>query len=171
MIRYAALAFLILTGPVAAQGYNRPDIVRGNCNPDGCDEFTVHERQEIDEGADGTLYEVRLTMFKASYAGRRTLGEEVQYAYCSTTKPAIIAVKGQDTMAFLLAPYSTVREPRDFTNFYALYFAVCHGVETGKQAARNRSGVARSLGYDVVLPQAKAQPLNDLRDILEPVGQ
>jgi len=33
--------FAALASPALAQDYNRQDIVRGLCQPDGCDEFTI----------------------------------------------------------------------------------------------------------------------------------
>ena len=61
---------------------------------------------------------------------------------------AILSEDSGRTIAFLLAPAAT-REPRENTNFYALYFGLCHGVETGRMAARDWRGVAASQGYAV----------------------
>ena len=46
LIRSAALA-LALIGPAAAQDYNQPDIVRGLCQKDGCDEFRVLSAEPV----------------------------------------------------------------------------------------------------------------------------
>ena len=51
LIRLAAL-LLALAGPAAAQDYNQPDIVRGLCQKDGCDEFRVLSAERVrPEGA------------------------------------------------------------------------------------------------------------------------
>ena len=56
LIRLAAL-LLALAGPAAAQDYNQPDIVRGLCQKDGCDEFRVlsAELVPLHRGFDGLL--------------------------------------------------------------------------------------------------------------------
>jgi len=150
-----ALAFLLST-PALAQSDDRPDIIRGLCRPDGCDEFAILAASPLAQGGEGTLMQTRVKTFHASSSGRREFGAENGYVYCSPTKPAILAEKNGHTMAFYLAPFET-RESRETirqnATFHALYFSICHGPEAGRAAVRNLSGVAQSLGYRVALPQ------------------
>jgi hypothetical protein len=80
-----------------------------------------------------------------------------------------VAEKNGRTMAFYLAPFST-RESRETirqnANFHALYFSICHGMEAGRAAVRNLSGVAQELGYRVALPQSQYVALSQVEDIL-----
>jgi hypothetical protein len=70
----------------------------------------------------------------------------------------ILAEDAGRNVAFLLAP-EAAKEPRENTNFYALYFGLCHGVETGRMAASDWRGVAASFGYDVPLAQSRTVTL------------
>ena len=107
----------------------------------------------------------------ASSAGRKELSEENGYVYCSRTKPAIVAEKNGRTMAFYLALFAT-KESREVirqnTNFHALYFSICHGMESGRAAAQNLPGVAREFGYRVALSQSQSVALSQIEDILPP---
>src|SRR5918994_2925396 len=167
LIPVVALA-LVLSFPAMAQTYDRADIVRGLCRPDGCDEFAILVASPQGRGGDGTLMQTRLKTFHASSRGRRELSEENGYVYCSRTKPAIIGEKDGRTLAFYLAPFSTEsRETiRQNANFHALYFSICHGMEAGRAAVRNLPGVARDLGYRVALPQSQYVRLSRVEDIL-----
>jgi hypothetical protein len=165
-----ALAFLLAT-PAFAQSYDRPDIIRGLCRPNGCDEFAILAASPVVKGGEGTLMQTRVKTFHASSSGRRELSEENGYVYCSRTKPAIVAEKGGRTMAFYLAPFATKerRETiRQNANFHALYFSICHGKETGQAAVQNLPGVAQDLGYRVALPQSQSVALTRVEDILSP---
>lgn len=165
-----ALAF-VLASPVFAQTYARADIIRGLCRPDGCDEFAILAASPLTKSGEGTLMQTRVKTFHASSSGRRELSEENGYVYCSRTKPAIVAEKGGRTMAFYLAPFATKdsRETiRQNASFYALYFSICHSVETGQAAVRNLPGVAQQLGYRVALPQSQYVALSRVEDILPP---
>lgn len=165
-----ALAFLLSTSAFA-QTYDRPDIIRGLCRPDGCDEFAILAASPVVKGGEGTLMQTRVKTFHASSGGRKEFSEEHGYVYCSRTKPGIVAEKGGRTMAFYLAPFAT-RESRETirqnANFYALYFSVCHGMEAGRAAVRNLAGVAQDLGYRVALPQSQSVALTRVEDILPP---
>lgn len=165
-----ALAFLLAT-PTLAQTYDRADIIRGLCRPDGCDEFAILAASPLTRTGEGTLMQTRVKTFHASSTGRRELSEENGYVYCSRTKPAIVAEKNGRTMAFYLAPFSTkeTRETiRQNANFHALYFSICHGVEAGRAAVQNLPGIAQDLGYRVALPQSQYVTLGRVEDILSP---
>jgi hypothetical protein len=173
MLKPVVALALVLSTPAMAQTYDRADIVRGLCRPDGCDEFAILAASPQGEGGEGTLMQTRLKTFHASSRGRRELSEENGYVYCSRTKPAIIGEKDGRTMAFYLAPFSTEsRETiRKNANFHALYFSICHGMEAGRAAVRNLPSVARDLGYRVALPQSQYVRLNRIEDILSPVDR
>lgn len=166
--RLAALALLLST-PALAQDYNRPGIVRGLCQKDGCDEFTILAADRIKTTEEGQLFKTRLKTFHASHAGRQDRGEENGYVYCSPTRPAIMAEQNGQTVAFFLAPFAT-QESRESVrknaNFHALYFTICHGREAGKAAVHNLAGVAQSHGYRVALAQSKFLPLKQAEDVL-----
>jgi hypothetical protein len=168
LIRSAALA-LALAGPAAAQDYHQPDIVRGLCQKDGCDEFRVLSAEPVTSTDEGRLLRTRIQTFHASYRGRANQKEENGYVYCSRTKPAIMAEQNGQTMAFFLAPFATQesRESvRQNANFHALYFAICHGQEAGRAAVHNLAGVAQRHGYRVALAQSKLVPLTRAEDVL-----
>jgi hypothetical protein len=164
------LAFaLVVATPALAQSYQRSDIVRGLCQPDGCDEFTVLNAAPVATGPDGTLLRTRVQTFHASSSGRTDRGEQDGYVYCSRSKPALLAERNGRTMAFYLAPFATgeSRETiRKNANFHALYFSLCHGAEAGRASVHNLSGLAQSLGYRVSLTQSKLEPLARAEDIL-----
>jgi hypothetical protein len=171
MLRPLVALALVLATPALAQTYDRPEIIRGLCRPDGCDEFAILAASPLIMGGEGTLLQTRVKTFHASSAGRRELSEENGYVYCSKTKPAIVAEKNGRTMAFYLAPFST-KESRETirqnANFHALYFSICHGMEAGRAAVRNLPGVAQELGYRVALPQSQSVALSRVEDILPP---
>jgi hypothetical protein len=161
----------VLATPVLARTYDRPEIIRGLCRPDGCDEFAILAASPLTRGGEGTLLETRVKTFHASSTGRKELSEENGFVYCSKFKPAIVAEKNGRTMAFYLAPYSTQesRETiRQNANFHALYFSICHGMEAGRAAVQNLPGVAQELGYRVALPQSQYVAVSRVEDILPP---
>ncbi|WP_201842556.1 hypothetical protein [Microvirga zambiensis] len=171
MLRPIVALACLLSAPALAKSYDRSDLVRGICRPDGCDEFAVVAAATLTKTGEGTLMQTRVKTFHASSAGRRELSEENGYVYCSRTKPAIVAGKGGRTMAFYLAPFA-IKESRETirqnTNFHALYFSTCHGMEAGRAAAQNLPGVAREFGYRVALPQSQSVALSRVEDILLP---
>jgi hypothetical protein len=172
LFRLVALA-LVLTGPAAAQDYNQPDIVRGLCQKDGCDEFRVLSAEPVTSTDAGRLLRTRIQTFHASSRGRANQKEENGYVFCSPTRPAIMAEQNGQTMAFFLAPFATQesRESvRQNANFHALYFAICHGREAGKAAVHNLAGVAQSHGYRVALAQSKLVPLKRAEDVMTGVN-
>jgi len=168
-----ALALALSATSALAQDYDRQDLVRGLCQKDGCDEFTILAADRIKTIEDGTLFRTRLQTFHASYGGRRDQGQENGYVFCSPTRPAIMAEQSGQTMAFFLAPFAT-QESRESVrknaNFHALYFAICHGPEAGKTAVHDLAGVARSHGYRVALAQARLVPLKRAEDVLTMAG-
>src|SRR5215211_7380313 len=170
MTRTSLTLLLVLSATSAlAQDYNRQDLVRGLCQKDGCDEFTILAADRLRTTEEGTLFKTRLKTFHASHAGRQDRGEENGYVFCSPTRPAIMAEQNGQTMAFFLAPFATQesRESvRQNANFHALYFAICHGREAGKAAVHNLAGVAQSHGYRVALVQSKLVPLKRAEDVL-----
>jgi hypothetical protein len=166
---FTALAFALSATSALAQDYNRQDLVRGLCQKDGCDEFTVLAADRIRATDEGTLFKTRLKTFHASHTGRKDQGEENGYVFCSPTRPAIMAEQNGQTVAFFLAPFATheSRESvRKNANFHALYFAICHGREAGKAAVHNLAGVAQSQGYRVTLAHSKLVPLKQAEDVL-----
>ena len=51
-------------------------------------------------------------------------------------------------------------------NYYALYFAICHGLEAGRAAAKNKIAVAKQLGYQVSLDALRSINLSSPEDIV-----
>ena len=121
---FIALTIALSSTSASAQDYNRQDIVRGLCQKDGCDEFTILAADRVKTTDEGTLFKTRLKTFHASYTGRQDRGEENGYVYCSRTRPSILAEQNGQTMAFFLAPFAT-QESRESVrknaNFHALY--------------------------------------------------
>jgi hypothetical protein len=171
MLRSLVALALVLATPALARTYDRAEIIRGLCRPDGCDEFAILAASPLTKGGEGTLLETRVKTFHTSSAGHRELSEENGYVYCSKIKPAIVAEKNGRTMAFYLAPFAT-KESREIirqnANFHALYFSICHGMQAGRAAVQNLPGIARELGYRVALPQSQYVALNRVEDILPP---
>src|SRR3954469_22319046 len=169
-----ALVLTLSATSALAQDYNRQDLVRGLCQKDGCDEFTVLAADRIRATDEGTLFKTRLKTFHASHAGRTDQDEENGYVFCSPTRPAIMAEENGQTIAFFLAPFAT-QESRESVrknaNFHALYFAICHGLEAGKAAVHNLAGVAQSFGYRVALAQSRLVPLKSAEDGLTMAGE
>lgn len=154
-----------------AQDYNRQDLIRGLCEPDGCDEFTILAADRLKTTEEGTLFRTRIQTFHASYSGRKDRGQDNGYVYCSRTKPAIMAEQNGQTMAFFLAPFATQESRenvRKNANFHALYFTICHGREAGKAAVHGLAAVAQSHGYRVTLAQSKFVPLQRAEDVITP---
>src|SRR3954467_1426790 len=168
-MRIQTLLFAILLAPPAlAQDYNRADLIRGLCQPNGCDEFGIVSVDPVRTTPEGSLRRTRLKTFHASYSGRAPRAEETGYVYCSHTKPAVIAEKQGRTVGILLAPFATEdsRETvRRYTNFTATYFAICHGPEAGKRAVRDLRGIAQSLGYRVSATRSQVVDLKRPEDI------
>jgi hypothetical protein len=158
MLKPLPLLALLVSGSAFAQSYERADIVRGLCRKDGCDEFSILDKQPVSRTDQGILYRTRVKTYHASNRGRVEQGEETGYVFCSSMSPAILAEDAGRNVAFLLAP-EAAKEPRENTNFYALYFGLCHGVETGRMAASDWRGVAASFGYDVPLAQSRTVTL------------
>jgi hypothetical protein len=174
MLRPLTVLALVLSAPALAQTSTRSDIVRGLCQPDGCDEFTILRADRIAASDEGTLLKTRVRTFHASRAGRQERGEQDGYVFCSRTRPALIAERAGRTMAFYLAPSATAESRervRQNASFHALYFSLCHGTEAGQAAVHNLTGVARSLGYQVALAQSKLEPLAQAEDILGPTSR
>ena len=169
--RLSALALALFATSATAQDYNRTDIVRGLCRPDGCDEFTILSAERLRTTDEGVLFKTRVKTFHASYGGRKELGEENGHVYCSRTKPAIMAEQNGKAMAFYLAPFAT-EESRESVrrnaNFHALYFTICHGMEAGKAVVHNLAGVAQTHGYRVALAQSRLVTLNRAEDVMGP---
>ena len=165
------LAACLLATPALAQDDNRTGLIRGLCQPHGCDEFSVISVDPVRTTPEGSLKRTRLKTFHASYSGRAPRAEETGYVYCSQTKPAVIAEKQGRTVGILLAPFATEdsRETvRRYTNFTATYFAICHGAEAGKRAVRDLPGLAQSLGYRVPATRSQVVDLKRAEDIITP---
>jgi hypothetical protein len=174
MLRPLTVLALVLSTPTLAQTYTRSGIVRGLCQPDGCDEFTILRADRVAASDEGTLLKTRVRTFHASKAGRQERGEQDGYVFCSRTRPTLMAERAGRTMAFYLAPSATAESReriRQNASFHALYFSLCHGTEAGQAAVHNLTGVARSLGYQVALAQSKLEPLAQAEDILGPTSR
>ena len=167
MLRWIiALSIVLAAGPGMAQSYSRADLVRGLCRKDGCDEFSIVEKQPVAQSDQGALYRTRVRTYHASHQGRVEQGEENGFVFCSPVRPAVITDQDGQALAFLLAPQAQ-KEARENTNYYALYFGLCHGLEAGRAAAQDWRGVARSLGYEVPLTQSRLVTLKRAEEIME----
>jgi hypothetical protein len=161
-----ALAGVLPSARAPAQGYFREDIVRGVCRKDGCDEFSIIDAKAIRQTSKGTLVSVVLQIYHASYQGRAARGTEEGYVLCSRLDPTIVLQFEEKLVAFHLAPAGSDREPRDTLNYYAMYFALCHGLDYGKRAAKNKHAVAASLGYEPGAAQLRSESLARIEDLL-----
>src|SRR3954467_7976299 len=123
------------------------------------------DKQPLVESNHGILFSTRVKTFTVNRRGRSNQGEESGYVFCSALTPAIMAEKGNQTVAFLLAPFAQ-QQSRENTNFYTLYFAMCHGTEAGKMAARDWQGVAQSLRYDSRLNATQTVTLSNPEEIV-----
>jgi hypothetical protein len=80
--------------------------------------------------------------------------------------PVLVVQFEGKLVAFHLAPAGSDREPRETINYYAMYFALCHGLDHGKRAAKNKSAVAVSLGYEPGPAQLRSENLARIEDLL-----
>ena len=172
-LKWSTLALLALSIPLAAQaqGSSSAEIIRGLCQKNGCAEFAILEKTPVANGPDGQLFKTKVETFHASSQGRVSQGEESGFVYCSAMRPAVISMQpDRPATAFMLAPDE--RGPawaqRTSVNFFAIYFAVCHGPEAGRAAAKDRAGVARSFAYHVPLTASRQISLAHAEDILKP---
>ncbi|MFE1602985.1 hypothetical protein [Methylobacterium sp. ID0610] len=170
LVRSAALALsALLAGPALAQDYNRTDLIRGLCQKDGCDEFSVAKVEPVTRTGEGVLNRTRVKTFHASGQGRTEGPEENGYVFCSATRPAILSEQDGRTTALMIAPFAgqdTRETVRKNANFVALYFSICHGAEAGKAAVRDLRGTAQSLGYHVAAAQSQFVQLKRAEDIV-----
>ncbi len=147
---FAAVTLLLVTTPALAQDYNRPEIIRGLCQKDGCDEFAVLKVDRVRADEEGTLFRTRIRTYHSSSQGRIEKGEDTGYVFCSPTKPTILAESDGKVAGFQIAtaPTQETRETiRQQANFYAMYFTICHGPEAGRAAVQNLTGAAHQYGY------------------------
>jgi hypothetical protein len=165
MLKLLPVLTLLVSGPAFAQSYERADLVRGLCRKDGCDEFSILGKQAISQADQGALYRTRVKTYYASNRGRVEQAEEAGYVFCSPVNPAILSEDAGQSVAFLLAPEAP-KEPRETTNFYALYFGLCHGVEAGRMAARDWRSAAASLFYDVQRVQSRTVTLKRPEEVI-----
>ncbi|MGE7417804.1 hypothetical protein [Methylobacterium tarhaniae] len=169
LVRTAALLTL-LAGPVAAQDYNRADLIRGLCQKDGCDEFQVLRVEPMLTGTTGVLKRTQVKTFHASYGGRAEREAENGYVYCSPTKPAVMAQGKSRTAAFMLAPFATEdtsETVRKNANFVAMYFAICHGPDVARRAVHDLRGTASALGYRVTATASRMVELKTPEEIVD----
>jgi hypothetical protein len=147
----AALTLIFLSAASAvAQGFARPEIIRGLCQKDGCDEFSVLSAEQQRSSDEGTLFRTRVRTYHSSSRGRAEKGDDTGYVFCSPTKPTILAEEDGKVAGFQIAtaPTQESRETkRQQANFYAMYFTICHGPEAGRAAVQNMEGVAQQYGY------------------------
>src|SRR4051794_10843099 len=109
LFRLVALA-LVLTGPAAAQDYNQPDIVRGLCQKDGCDDFRVLSAEPVTSTDAGRLLRTRIQTFHASRAGRQERAQENGFVFCSPARPIMAGAERADH-GLLPGPVCDRREP------------------------------------------------------------
>src|SRR5215204_5029945 len=97
---FTALALALSATSALAQGYNRQDLVRGMCQKDGCDEFTILAADRIRVTEEGALFKTRLKTFHASHAGRKDQGEE--NGYVLPGRPSWLSRTGRPWLSFSL---------------------------------------------------------------------
>src|SRR4028118_2295701 len=140
-MRALAVAALVLLATLAlAQDNSRPDIIRGLCQKDGCDEFTVLKAGRIRADEEGTLFQTRIRTYHSSSQGRVEKGEDTGFVFCSPTKQTILAQSEGKVAGFQIAtaPTQECRETiRQQANYYAMYFTICHGPQAGRAAVHN----------------------------------
>ncbi|HEV2604184.1 MAG TPA: hypothetical protein VGU24_11040 [Microvirga sp.] len=146
----AVASTLLFAAPASAQSLARPEIIRGLCQKDGCDEFSVLSAEQQRSSDEGTLFRTRVRTYHSSSQGRAEKGDDTGYVFCSPTKPTILAEADGKVAGFQIAtaPTQESRETkRQQANFYAMYFTICHGPEAGRAAVQNMEGVAQQYGY------------------------
>ena len=164
----AAAALIMLTSPALAQDQARPEIVRGLCQKDGCDEFSVVRVERIRADEEGTLFQTRIRTFHASSQGRVERGEDTGFVFCSPTKPTILAQSQGKVAGFQIAtaPTQESRETiRQQANYYAMYFTICHGAEAGRVAVHNLQRVAQQYGYRSPLAKSVMVNFTNLEEV------
>ncbi len=76
MLHLLAFVLALFATSALGQDNNRQDLVRGLCQKDGCDEFTILAADCLTATEEGTLFKTRLQTFHASHSGRKDRGEE-----------------------------------------------------------------------------------------------
>lgn len=163
-MRLAFLPLLLLASPAMAQS----EVVRALCQKTGCDEFVVESAERVRQNHSGILMRTRIKTFVASNRGRHDMGTESGYVFCSYDRPTIIAESSGRFASVEIAPFAMLgqREQRAQTNFNAMYFAVCHGTEAGREAVRDVASTADELGYRTELQKPVTRSLNSPEDVL-----
>ncbi len=169
------LALLPLAAPALAQTPSLPPqgpqaaIVRGQCQPSGCDEFALVGVETVRSTIEGSLKQTRLRTYRSSWEGRQAQEVETGYVYCSPTRPAVIAEQDGAFVAFFLAPFA-VGESRETarknTNFVATYFASCHGPDVAREAVRDLRRTASRLGYLVEATTSEVKSMKRPEDVI-----
>lgn len=153
----AAAALIVLTSPALAQEHARPETVRGLCQKDGCDEFSVVRVDRIRADEEGTLFRTRIRTYHANGQGRVERGEDTGFVFCSLMRPTVLAQSDGKVAGFQIAtaPTQESRETlRQQANYHAMYFTICHGAEAGRAAVQDMQSVARQFGYRSPLAQS-----------------
>jgi hypothetical protein len=165
---------LTFVAPALAQGYARPEIVRGLCQKNGCDEFSVLSAERLRSEEVGTLFRTRVRTYLASSRGRVEKGEDAGYVFCSPTRPMVLAESSGTVTGFQIAtaPTQESRETkRQQANFYAIYFTICHGPDAGRAAVHNMEGVAQQHGYRSPLAKSMTVTLASPEDVFSRPAQ
>src|ERR671916_3209681 len=103
MRTFFAAALLVLASPALAQGYSRPEIIRGLCQKNGCDEFSVLSAERLRSSDGEALIRTRVRTYLASSRGRVQKGEDAGYVFCSPTRPTILAQSQGKVAGFQIA--------------------------------------------------------------------
>jgi len=168
MLRRTALLAVLISTPAVVQAGDR--IVQGLCDADRCDRFEILSALPYTKNEEGTLIQTSLKTVRTRATDAGEAAVENGYVFCSLTRPAIIAVKGERAMAYLLAPLAPGQTPesvRAEANQHAVYFGVCHGTEAGTAAATDPEAVATDYGYRVTLLVPQQVALRKPEDIMQ----
>jgi hypothetical protein len=169
-----AAALLAFASAALAQGYSRPEIVRGLCQKSGCDEFSVLSAERLRSRDGEALIRTRVRTYHASSRGRVAKGEDAGYVFCSPTRPTVLAEGSGTVTGFRIAtaPAEESRETkRQQANFYAIYFTVCHGPDAGRAAVHNMEGVAQQHGYHSPLAKSETVTFASPEDVFSRPAQ
>src|SRR5918994_2664619 len=90
-----------------AQGYSRPEIIRGLCQKNGCDEFSVLSAERLRSSDGEALIRTRVRTYHASSRGRVEKGEDAGYVFCSPTRPMVLAEGSGKVTGFQIATAPT----------------------------------------------------------------
>jgi len=149
------------------------ELMQGRCRMDHCTWFSIESRDLVGSNARGALFKVALKGWTSHHPGGdygkrrpRTGGEiSTSYFFCSKAQPS--AVWETDAGRWTTAVLNVASPAGAEENAVIEYFAVCHGVQSGRDIDASFDALAERFGYAPVEhadPREIARPEDILKE-------